>query len=78
MTKKVNLVRSFMEVEGNLKLDMTWMEKDGSVKFTGRREYGENEDSRIEIIMDKYQKEAVENCKNVMEVYECYEQMRYF
>lgn len=75
---KINLVRSFMEVEGDLKLNMTWVEKDGSVKFTGSRNYGPAEESRIGITMDKHQVDAIEECESVMEIYACYKDMEYF
>lgn len=75
---KLGLVRSFMEVEGNLNLDMTWMGKDGSVKFSGHRLYGRCEDRSIKITMDKYQIEAIEECEGVQEIYRCYKEMEYF
>ncbi|WP_342505647.1 hypothetical protein [Sporosarcina sp. FSL K6-2383] len=75
---KIDLVRSFMQVEGNLKLDMTWMEKDGSVKFTGSRNYGPDDESRIRITMDKHQVEAIEECETVIGIYARYKDMGYF
>lgn len=75
----IELVKAFMQVEGEIKINAitTNYNLKGGVNFTGYKEVN-GESKPIEIVMDKNQTELVNECKTVMEVYECYKEMGYF
>jgi len=70
---KVDLIRTFMQVEGEIKLNGTTYNKDGSVEFTG---YENNK--VVKFAMDKSQVEILKNENDIIGIYEFYKEQEYF
>lgn len=79
MNRNINLVGSFMEVEGNLKIYGTCGNYDhkGGISFDAHLDSAELYDN-MKIVLDKNQVELVCECKTVIEIYECYKEMEFF
>lgn len=75
--KKIDLVNAFMQVEGDIKLTDTMYSKDGSVTFSGYKE-ANGEYKSIKIVLDKDHVEIINNSNSVIEIYECYKEMKFF
>lgn len=77
---KIDLVRSIMQVEGDVHLIGTCYNynRDGGIEFTGYKNVCDDNNKSISIVMDKYQVMAINDCNTVMEIYECYKEMEYF
>lgn len=74
---KLDLIRSFMQLEGNAKIISTCSNLDGSVDFTGYQEVNGGTKC-IKIVMGKDQKELINEFTSVIEIYNCYKEMGYF
>jgi hypothetical protein len=74
---KIDLVKAFMQVEGEVVITSTCNNYDlnGGVLFTGNKEYN---NEQIKITMDKNRVEAINDCNTVLEIYKCYKEMEYF
>ncbi|MED4083906.1 hypothetical protein P4637_03390 [Halalkalibacterium halodurans] len=72
---KIDLVKAFIQFEGNISINGTCynFDKNGGIEFSG---YTGSHTRKI--TMDKYQVEALDNCKTIKEIYECYKEMSYF
>jgi len=77
--RNINLVKSFMEVEGRLTTLGTCgnYDLDGGIEFTAHLDASE-EFMNISIVLDKYQVELINDCKSVKEIYDCYKEMAFF
>lgn len=76
---KIDLVRTFMQFEGNITLnDVCYnYDRNGGVQFHGHSEDGDKTKSEY-IAMDKNQVEAINDCNSINEIYNCYKEMEYF
>lgn len=79
---KIDLVKSFMQFEGNLEIKGTCYnyDKKGGLCFSGISKTKKDEGiiRPVKITMDKYQIEEINDCTTVEEVYGCYKKMGYF
>lgn len=77
--KKVELIRAFMQIEGDLNITGTCFNYDrkGGVEFSGYIKVG-GEPYRITLIMGKRELELINDCNTVQEIYDCYKEMAYF
>lgn len=77
MDNKIDLVRAFMQFEGNLRLNMicTNYNLQGGVQFSG---HNNKTKKRIEIVISKEQLENIDECNTVEEIYKAYKEMQYF
>lgn len=75
----IDLLSSFIEVEGQVKINGVCFNYDseGGVQFSGYRKVGRDYE-RAEIAMNKLQVEAINECIGIREIYECYKDIKPF
>ena len=75
---KIDLIKAFMQFNGNLRLDHTTYNYngDGGVMFSGH--HMDDSNRPISVVMDMHQLHAVMDCRSITELHDCYNEMGYF
>ena len=68
----LDLIRSFIEVEGNLTIIGTLTSEKG-VTFSGYKEK-----ANVKFVLDKYEAELISECTTIEDIYEAYKEIGYF
>lgn len=74
---KLDIIRCFMELEGDLTLNGTLYKKDGGVEYSGYKNF-ECENKNITIAIDSYTVRVINDCDTVKEIYELYLELEFF
>ena len=79
---KIDLIRTFLQVEGNMKIDLITHNYDynDGILFTGHAEVNEafKKFDTVNIAISKHQIDALSDCNTIDEIYNCYKEMEYF
>jgi hypothetical protein len=66
MSYQVDLIKAFLQMEGNHNIGMTCERLDGSIEFSNK------------FVLDKENVDLVNECKTIKEVYAAYREMEFF
>lgn len=77
LKSKLDLVRCFMEIEGDLRLVSTIYKKDGGVEYSGYKNF-DRENKHIKITIDKSVVKVIDGCKSIPEIYDNYIELEFF